>query len=67
MPLQLTIIAVTALLAGLLLVGIMLAGRRSPAPSPTMNEATLTPHVAGESRVSDAPSAPTQRCAWSGG
>ena len=31
MPLQLTIIAVTALLAGLLLVGIMLAGRRSPA------------------------------------
>ena len=66
MPLQLTIIAVTALLAGLLLVGIMLAGRRSPASSPTSDEATLTPYVVGESRVSDAPSAPdaTLRVVW---
>ena len=66
MPLQLTIIAVTALLAGLLLVGIMLAGRRSPARSPTSDEATLTPFVPGEARVSDAPSAPdaTLRVVW---
>ena len=66
MPLQLTIIAVTALLAGLLLVGIMLAGRRSPTSSPTSDEATLTPYVARESRDSDAPSAPdaTLRVVW---
>ena len=63
---ELTIIAVTALLAGLLLVGVMLAGRRSPARPPTSDEATLTPFVPGESRVSDAPSAPdaTLRVVW---
>ena len=66
MPLQLTVIAVTALLAGLLLVGIMLAGRRSPVPSPASDEATLTPFVPGESRVSESSSAPdgTLRVVW---
>jgi diguanylate cyclase (GGDEF)-like protein len=65
-PLQLTIIAVTALLAGLLLVGIMLAGRRSPAPLPASDAATLTPFVPGESRPSEAPSGPdaTLRVVW---
>jgi diguanylate cyclase (GGDEF)-like protein len=65
-PLQLTIIAVTALLAGLLLIGIMLAGRRSPALAPTSDEATLTPFLQGESRVSDDPAPPdaTLRVVW---
>jgi diguanylate cyclase (GGDEF)-like protein len=65
-PLQLTIIAVTALLAGLLLVGIMLAGRRRPASSATPEAATLTPFVGGEERSSEAPSGPdaTLRVVW---
>ena len=67
MPLQLTVIAVTALLAGLLLVGIMLAGRRSPAPSPSSDAATLTPFVPGDTRAApEAQSGPdaTLRVAW---
>ncbi len=66
MPLQLTVIAVTALLAGLLLVGIMLAGRRSPAPSPISDAATLTPFVPGELRTSEGSPAPdaTLRVVW---
>ena len=66
MPLQLTVIAVTALLAGLLLVGIMLAGRRSPAPSPTSDAATLAPFVPGDSRTQEAPAGPdaTLRVVW---
>ena len=65
-PLQLTVIAVTALLAGLLLVGIMLAGRRNVARSPASDEATLTPIVPGEARVSESTSAPdaTLRVVW---
>jgi diguanylate cyclase (GGDEF)-like protein len=65
-PLQLTVIAVTALLAGLLLVGIMLAGRRNPARSSASDEATLTPFVPGEARVSESASAPdaTLRVVW---
>jgi diguanylate cyclase (GGDEF)-like protein len=42
-PLELTIIAVTALLAGLLLVGIMLAGRSAAAPSSPSAGASLAP------------------------
>jgi diguanylate cyclase (GGDEF)-like protein len=65
-PLQLTVIAITALLAGLLLVGIMLAGRRRPAPTPAPDAATLTPFVPGESRTSDAAPGPdaTLRVVW---
>jgi diguanylate cyclase (GGDEF)-like protein len=65
-PLQLTVIAVTALLAGLLLVGIMLAGRRRPAPTPTSDAATLTPFVPAESQASEAPHGPdaTLRVVW---
>jgi diguanylate cyclase (GGDEF)-like protein len=65
-PLQLTVIAVTALLAGLLLVGIMLAGRRSAQPvAPTSDTATLTPFVPSE-RAADAPTGPdtTLRVVW---
>ena len=66
MPLQLTVIAVTALLAGLLLVGIMLAGRRIPASTPTSDAANLTPFVPGESHASDATRGPdaTLRVVW---
>ena len=66
MPLQLTVIAVTALLAGLLLVGIMLAGRRSPVLATTPDHATLTPFVGADSGPSEAPSAPdaTLRVVW---
>jgi len=42
-PLELTVIAVTALLAGLLLVGIMLAGRSASAPSSPSAVPSLTP------------------------
>ena len=48
MPLQLTVIAVTALLAGLLLVGIMLAGRRRPVTSASPDAVALTPYVPAE-------------------
>ena len=67
MPLQLTIIAVTALLAGLLLVGIMLAGRRSPAPSPTSDVATLTPFAPGDAGHPTSRRGPMRRSASSGG
>jgi diguanylate cyclase (GGDEF)-like protein len=52
-PLQLTVIAVTALLAGLLLVGIMLAARRRPAPSASPEPGIVTPVLAGESSVGE--------------
>jgi diguanylate cyclase (GGDEF)-like protein len=65
-PLQLTVIAVTALLAGLLLVGIMLAGRRSPAPSSSTDPESLAPFVPGDSRPAQAQSSPdaTLRVVW---
>ena len=48
MPLELTIIAVTALLAGLLLVGVMLAGRSVPgAARPSGAEVTAPGRVSG--------------------
>ena len=65
-PLQLTVIAVTALLAGLLLVGIMLAGRRSPGQSPSADPESLAPFVPGDSRPAEAQSSPdaTLRVVW---
>ena len=54
MPLELTIIAVTALLAGLLLVGIMLAGRGSP--SAAGGESRLVVPAAPSRDVPDADS-----------
>ena len=55
MPPELTVIAVTALLAGLLLVGIMLAGRREPAGGGAVESAALAPVPAMEAGASDAP------------
>jgi diguanylate cyclase (GGDEF)-like protein len=65
-PLQLTVIAVTALLAGLLLVGIMLAGRRSPAPTRAAEAVALAPFVPGEARSTDVSPGPeaTLRVVW---
>ena len=45
MPPELTIIAVTALLAGLLLVGIMLAGRRTGAGDESRALASVSPRA----------------------
>ena len=66
MPLQLTVIAVTALLAGLLLVGIMLAGRRRPALPNGPEPAALAPFVPGESQGHEGPPATdtTLRVVW---
>jgi diguanylate cyclase (GGDEF)-like protein len=65
-PLHLTVIAVTALLAGLLLVGIMLAGRRSPATPNVMEGGTLTPFAPTEPRAPEAAPSPdaTLRVVW---
>jgi diguanylate cyclase (GGDEF)-like protein len=54
-PLELTIIAVTALLAGLLLVGIMLAGRSAAAPNSSSTGASLAP-LAPRETATDHPS-----------
>ena len=68
MPLELTIIAVTALLAGLLLVGIMLAGRSASAansPSAGGPLATLAPREsAATEHVAHGPDAPLRVVWW---
>ena len=66
MPLELTIIAVTALLAGLLLVGIMLAGRSAAAPnSPSVvpSLAPLAPRETGTDHATHGADA-TLRVVW---
>ena len=66
MPLELTIIAVTALLAGLLLVGIMLAGRSASAPdSPSAGGplTTLAPRESATEHAAHGPDA-TMRVVW---
>lgn len=64
MPLELTIIAATALLAGLLLVGIMLAGRASP-PALTPDPALVHASPGGPAREGESPGADqTLRVAW---
>ena len=46
MPIELTIVAITALVGGLLLVGIMITGRREPAKSPSGRRGSvLTPSI----------------------
>ncbi len=69
MPLELTVIAVTALLAGLLLVGVTLAGRSAPAAAGARGIA-LAVAGAGKSRETDAGEResngadPTLRVVW---
>ena len=65
MPTELTIIAVTALLAGLLLMGIMLAGRGTETSEPLAAHAS--PVLRRRDEVGDVRGRPTRRCAWCGG
>lgn len=68
MPLELTVIAVTALLAGLLLVGVMLAGRSAPGRRPAQSEVTVPGRISGPRPTAaerEAPAAePTLRVVW---
>ncbi len=65
MPLELTIIAATALLAGLLLVGIMLAGRGEHFASLPASPALARQSPGGASREGESPGADqTLRVAW---
>ncbi len=66
MPLQLTIIAVTALLAGLLIVGIMLAGRGTAALRPGGGRPMSVVASTGEPAASEHASGPdaTLRVVW---
>jgi hypothetical protein len=64
-PLELTIIAATALLAGLLLVGIMLAGRGAPTPSLAASAGLERQSPGGVVREGESPGADqTLRVAW---
>ena len=66
MPLELTIISVTALLAGLLLVGIMLAGRGGPSGTASADGRLVTSSARRELGGTDAGSRPdaTLRVVW---
>ena len=65
MPLELTIIAATALLAGLLLVGIMLAGRATPSSALAPGSALAHASPGGSVREGESPGADqTLRVAW---
>jgi diguanylate cyclase (GGDEF)-like protein len=61
-PLELTIISVTALLAGLLLVGIMLAGRGGPSARNDRDGRLVASPARGETGSSEA--GPTLRVVW---
>jgi diguanylate cyclase (GGDEF)-like protein len=67
-PLELTVIAVTALLAGLLLVGVMLAGRRERDADASANGTNAVALAAASARSTTEPAAPaaesTLRVVW---